>query len=210
MRGAVLAVVAVACLAIPGVSSAAKVGGEVFGAFNTHGMSDVNDALEASNLGAGTNFDDIKSGLTGGLAVRVWPTGTWMLSAGWEPLFLESTDDATSTTLNVDAQSFQATLAYFIPSMTPAKFGFGGGLGMYNIAGEQSSGGLSVDIEGSGVGFHLMGVTEMTVSPGFAVTGGLGWRWADIEIDDAAGQTADYSGVMARVGLSFYLPTPTP
>lgn len=210
MRGAVLAIVAVACLAIPGVASAAKVGGEVFGAFNTHGMSDVNDAFEASNQVLGTNFDEIKNGLTGGIAVRVWPTGNWMLSAAWEPLFLESSDDASSTTFNVDAQSFQATAGYFFPSMTPAKFGVGGGAGMYNIGGEVSDPGGSVDVSGSGVGFHLMGMTEMTVSPGFAVTGALGWRWADIEVDDAGGETADYSGVMARVGLSFYLPTPTP
>ena len=210
MRGAVLSIVAVACLAIPGVASAAKVGGEVFGAFNTHGMSDVNDAFEASNQVLGTNFDEIKNGLTGGIAVRVWPTGNWMLSAAWEPLFLESTDDASSTTFNVDAQSFQATAGYFFPSMTPAKFGVGGGAGMYNIGGEVSGPGGIVDVSGSGVGFHLMGLTEMTVSPGFAVTGALGWRWADIEVDDTNGETADYSGVMARVGLSFYLPTPTP
>lgn len=208
MRGAVLAMVAVACLAIPGVASAAKVGGEVFGAFNTHGMNDVNDALEASNLGFGTDFDDIKSGLTGGIAVRVWPTGNWMLSAAWEPLFLESNDDASSTTFNVDAQSFQATAGYFFPSMMPAKFGVGAGAGIYNISGEVSDPTGSVEVAGSGLGFHLMGMTEMTVSPGFAVTGGLGWRWADIEVDDANGSTADYSGVMARVGLSFYLPTP--
>jgi hypothetical protein len=209
MRGAVLAfVVAAACVAMPGVSAAANLGGEVFGAFNTHGMNDVNEALEATNSGLGTNFDEIKSGLTGGIAVRVWPTGNWMLMAAWEPLFLESSDDASATTFNVDAQSFQATAAYFFPSMTPAKFGFGGGAGLYNIAGEVSGSGGSVPMEGSGVGFHLMGMSEMTVSPGFAVTGGLGWRWAEVEVDDAGGQTADYSGVMARVGLAFYLPTP--
>jgi len=211
MRAAVLTVavlVAAACVAMPRVSAAANVGGEVFGAFNTHGMSDVNDALEATNALAGTNFDDIKSGLTGGIAVRVWPTGNWMLSAAWEPLFLESTDDASSTTFNMDAQTFQATAAYFFPTMTPAKFGFGGGAGLYNISGSVSDNTGSVDVEGSGVGFHVMGMTEMTVSPGFAVTGGLGWRWADIEIDNAGGSTADYSGMMARVGLAFYLPTP--
>jgi hypothetical protein len=195
-------------LAMPRVSAAANVGGEVFGAWNTHGMNDVNDALEDANLSAGTSFDEIKNGLTGGIGVRVWPSGNWMLSAAWEPLFLESTDDASATTLNVDAQSFQATAAYFFPTMTPTKFGFGGGAGLYNLAGENVSGGLSTDVEGSGMGFHLMGMTEMTVSPGFALTGTAGWRWADIEVDNGAGETADYSGLMARVGLAFYLPTP--
>ncbi len=209
MRGAVLAIlVAAACVAMPRTSAAAKVGGEVFGAFNTHGMSDVNDELAATNQLFGSNFSDIKSGLTGGIAARVWPSGNWMLMAAWEPLFLESTDDASGTTFNVDAQTYQATAAYFFPTMTPAKFGIGGGAGIYNISGEVSGGGGSSNIEGSGVGFHAMGMTEMTVSPGFAVTGSLGWRWADIEADNSGGQTVDYSGVMARVGLAFYLPTP--
>jgi len=211
MRRAVLSVaviVAAMCVAMPGVSSAANVGAEVYGAFNTHGMNDVNDAINASNQ-LGANFDEIKSGITGGLDVRVWPNGNLMLSAGWEPLFLETSDDASATTLNLDAQSFQGTVGYFFPTMMPAKFGIAGGLGLYNISGESSSGGLSAKIEGSGVGFHAMGMTEMTVSPGFAVTGSLGWRWADIEIDNTSPkQTADYSGVMARVGLAFYLPTP--
>jgi hypothetical protein len=208
MRGAVLAVlVAAACVAMPRVSAAANVGGEVFGAFNTHGMNDNNDGVSALNQG-GANFDEIKSGLTGGIAVRVWPMGSWMLSAAWEPLFLESSDGVSGDSFSMDAQTYQATVGFFFPTMTPAKFGIAGGAGMYNIAGEATSGSVTSKIEGSGVGFHAMGMTEMTVSPGFAVTGALGWRWADIEMDNSGGQTADYSGAMARVGLAFYLPTP--
>jgi hypothetical protein len=83
-------------------------------------------------------------------------------------------------------------------------------VGLYQLNGEYSDNTTpAVKQEGSGVGFHLMGLTEMTVSPGFAVTGGAGWRWADIEIDNTTPTaTTDYSGFMARVGLAFYLPTP--
>jgi hypothetical protein len=189
-------------------SSAARIGGQVFGAFNTHGMNDVNEAVDGLNALNGTNFDQIENGLTGGLAVMVWPTGNFMLSAAWEPLWLNTKDSASGSELKADANSFQATAGYFFPTLAPAKFGLAGGVGMYQLGGEFSDGITPASsIEGSGVGFHLMGLTEMTVSPGFAVTGGAGWRWADIEIDDDTA-TIDYSGFMARLGLAFYLPTP--
>ena len=52
-----------------------------------------------------------------------------------------------------------------------------------------------------------MGVGDWTMSPGFAVTGGLGWRFAGITIDNSANDSkVDYSGLMVRVGVAFYLP----
>jgi hypothetical protein len=178
----------------------------VFGAWNTHGMNDINDAIDAANQ-SGSNYDEIKSGLTGGIGLRVWPTSNWMIAASWEPLFAETSDDASGATTNLDAQSFQGTLGYFFPTLMPAKFGIAAGAGMYTLTGEESFGSSSLDLEGSTVGFHAMGMTEMTVGPGFALTGALGWRWAEVEIEDAS-IPADYSGLMARVGLAFYLPTP--
>jgi hypothetical protein len=53
-----------------------------------------------------------------------------------------------------------------------------------------------------------MGHGEWTVSPGFAITAGAGYRFADVEVDDVTPEvTVDYSGFMGRVGLAFYLPT---
>jgi len=189
-------------------SAAATFGGEVYGAFNTHGMSDVNDAITVFNQ-SGASFDEISNGLTGGLNVRFWPTENWMLSAGWEPLFLETEDPNSGTKMNFDANAFQVSGAYFFPSLTPAKWGIGAGLGIYQLNGEFTAPSTpAADLDGSGVGFHIMGLGEYTVSPGFAITGGAGWRIADIEIDNSSPKaTADYSGFMGRVGLAFYLPS---
>jgi hypothetical protein len=204
--GFALTVLIAAAVAFAAPSSAATFGGEVFGAFNTHGMNDVNDAIDAANA-SGATFDEVSNGLTGGLAVRVWPNANWMIAAGWEPIFLETEDAASSTTMNLDANSFQITGAYFFPTMQPAKWGIGAGLGMYQLAGEIADPSGSAEVEGSGVGFHFMGLGEYTVSPGFAITGGAGYRFADVEIDNTTPTTtADYTGFMGRVGLAFYLP----
>ena len=72
---------------------------------------------------------------------------------------------------------------------------------------------MSVDIGGSTVGFHFLGLTEWTPSPGFGVTGAIGYRVAKIDetefdgVKDPNSET-DYSGLMLRAGLAFYLPPP--
>jgi hypothetical protein len=193
---------------LPGAASAMTFGGEVFGAYNTYAMEDVNDVIDDANS-LGADFDEFGSGLTGGLGLRMWASPQFMLAAHWEPLFLETEDSG--TTINMDANSFQLTGGWFFPSTSNARYGIGGGLGYYTLGGEISDDtGTLAEADGSGVGFHLLGMGEWTMSPGFALTGGAGYRFADIEIDDAGGDTADYSGFMGRVGLAFYFPTSTP
>jgi hypothetical protein len=203
MKSKCLAVLFGSMLALmPLTAGAATIGGEVFGSFNTYGMEDVNDGLP-------TGADEIKSGIGGGLGLRMWPTGTWMLQGTWEPLFAETEDGG--DVLNVDGNSFQAGVAYFFPSTGNARYGLGAGVGYYMINGEFEDDGppaTTTDIEGNGVGFHVMGHGEWTVSPGFAITAGAGYRFADVEVDDVTPEvTVDYSGFMGRVGLAFYLPT---
>lgn len=192
--------------AVPVVASAATLGGEVFGAFNSYSMGDVNDALDASNQ-AGANFDEISSGITGGLALRMWANPNWMFAAGWEPLFAESKDDVTDTTIDAGGNSFQLTAGYFFPTATSAKYGIAAGLGYYSLNGEQSNPTTTTDVSGNSVGFHFLGMGEWTVSPGFAVTGGAGYRVADVTVDETSPESSvDYSGFMGRVGLAFYMP----
>jgi len=193
-----------ATAAFPYAVSAATFGGEVFGAYNTYSMEDVNDDIDALNA-AGGDFDKFGSGMTGGLGLRMWASPQFMLAAHWEPLFLE-TDDS-GVTLNADANSYQLTGGYFFPSTSNAKYGIGAGLGYYTLAGSIESPIGSTDADGSGVGFHVLGMGEWTVSPGFGITAGAGYRFADIEIDDSGGEKMDYSGFMGRVGLAFYLPS---
>jgi hypothetical protein len=72
MRGkkclvSLLLAVAVAAPAVP--AHAMTWGADVFGAFNTHSMGDVNDAIDASNA-SGSNFDKVNDSFGGGIGLR--------------------------------------------------------------------------------------------------------------------------------------------
>ena len=128
-----------------------------------------------------------------------------------------------SSKLNVDGNSFQFGGSYFLPSQGKGRIGFGGSIDYNRLSGEVSqsfvvtgatdtSGAFRGDLEGSGVGFHFHALGEWTVSPGFALTAALGYRIAKIDDTKLDGVSSnpkietDYSGVLARVGLAFYLP----
>ena len=198
---------------IAATASAATVGGEVFGAFSTVSMKDWNDRIVAPVNQGGGNMDEFSNGFGGGLGLRVWPNSKWMLSANWEPLFVSREEKVSGDKANLDANAFQATAGYFFPSSTPARFGLGAGIGYYSLGGEISStGNPDLKLEGSTVGFHVMGMMEWTVKPGFSFTGNAGYRVADIKDTKVDGQSAtpemstDYSGLMLRAGVAFYLP----
>lgn len=208
MRRMFVIMPAVLALSMAGPAAAeTTIGGEVFGAFNTYAMNDWNDLIDAANTG-GAELDQVSGGITGGLGARMWTNPNLMLSLVWEPLFLETEDS--NQALNLDGNSFQLGFAYFFPSQTKAKYGLGAGLGLYSVSGEATeTGEPDLELEGTGVGFHLMGHGEWTVSPGFAVTAGAGYRVAEIELDEPVGFSgipdADYSGFMGRLGLALYL-----
>ena len=209
VKYSLLVLVAVAVLAAPGLASGATVGGEVFGALNTYNMDDMNNAIDAANA-LGSNFDELSSGFTGGLGVRIWTSPNWMLSATWEPLFLETESSVTGETWNLDANSLQFGAAYFFPRATPWKAGIGAGVGFYSISGEVTDPAATPTtsaVQGAGPGFHVMALSEWPASPSFSVTAGAGYRKADIEVDNST-STANYSGFTARLGLAFYLPVP--
>ena len=196
----------------PTLALAGSFGAEVFGSFNTYSMQDVNDAIDASNSSTASNFDNLSNGISGGLGVRMLANPNWMFSATWEPLFLETKSDATNETLNLDANAFSVNGTYFFQSKNPsAKYGIGAGVGYYSLGGKDEISGptpSSTKIEGSGPGFQFSGVAEWTMSPGFAVTGGAGYRVASIEVDKSSPKyNADYSGFTGRLGVAFYLPS---
>jgi hypothetical protein len=204
------AATAVAFAAAP--ASAVTWGGEVFGAFNTHSMSDWNDLIVAPINQGGGNMDDFGTGFGGGLGLRVWPSPNFMIAGTWEPLFVTQEEKVTGTDFKVNGNSFQATGYYFFPTTSQAKFGIGAGAGFYSISGEITGVGGG-DLTGSTVGFHFLGTGEFTVSPGFAVTGSAGYRIAnvsDTKLDDVSSNPefeTDYSGLMLRAGLAFYMPS---
>jgi hypothetical protein len=203
------AVAAMALAAAPAL--AMTVGGEVFGAFDTHSMSDWKDVTDAANASGG-NIDDPTSSFGGGIGLRMWPNSNWMLAATWEPIFLTREEKVSGEDLKLDANSFQGTVGYFFPTTGPGKFGIGAGIGYYSMNGEITGPGGG-DLTGSTVGFHVMGMGEWTVSPGFAITGGAGYRVAkisDTKFNDQSSDPefeTDYSGLMLRAGLAFYMPS---
>jgi len=211
-KSAYTILLAMACVvAMAATASAATVGGEVFGAINTHSMKDWNDRIVAPANQAGGNMDKFGSGYSGGLGMRVWPNSTWMLSATWEPLFVSREEKVSGDKANLNANAFEATAGYFFPSHTPAKFGLAAGVGYYSLNGQIEST-TDLKLEGSTVGFHVMGMTEWTVRPGFALTGTAGYRVAKISDTKVQNTSAspelatDYSGLMLRAGVAFYLP----
>lgn len=215
IRKSVLTILlAIGCVtAIAAPAAAANVGGEVFGAFNTHSMSDWNERVVAPANQAGGNMDEFSNGYGGGLGLRMWPNSNWMVSATWEPLFVSREEKVSGDVAKLNANAFEATAGYFFPTSSQARFGLGAGLGIYSLAGEiTSSSSTDIKLEGSTVGFHLMGLMEWTVRPGFAVTGNAGYRIANIKDTQVDNQSAtpelatDYSGLTLRAGLAFYLP----
>jgi len=214
---AVLVALSLFAMAVaPSLAAAGTFGVEAYGSFNTYSMKDVNDGIAAANL-AGSNFDDVSKGLSGGLGLRMWANQNWCLAANWEPLRASTESATTSEKFNVNANTFGVSGTYFLPSATNARYGFGAGLGYYSIGGKAEDPTGSADIEGSGVGFDFHGTGEWSINKQFSFAGTAGYRLANVEMKDTAGNnlqtasgsnaTADYSGFMGRVGLVMYFPS---
>jgi len=190
---------------------AAMFGGEVYGQFNTHTLGDWNDLIdEANNMGA--NFDNVTTSFSGGIGARMWASPNVMISAAWEPLFPSTEDQGTEVKLTANA--ILGTVAYFFPTAGNGKYGIGGGVGFYSLSGKITEpGNPDLELKGNTVGFHVLGLAEWIVSPGFGVTAGAGYRVANIGDTELDGMSSDpktetdYSGFMGRAGLVFYLPS---
>jgi hypothetical protein len=203
-----------AAVAVPAVPAHAMTwGADVFGAFNTHSMGDVNDAIDNSNSNLGTNYDNVNNSFGGGIGLRVKPNASWMFEGTWEPLFPSTEDkNVSGDKINLNANSFQLTGTYWLPSQATNKFGIAAGLGYYTLNGKIEQVGFpNVDVSGTGVGFHILGTGEWEVSPGFGFFGSAGYRMAkidDTQFDDQSTDPkseTDFSGFTARAGLAFYM-----
>ena len=195
-------------------AAAANWGGEFFGAYSTHSMKEWHDRIVAPANQSGGDMEEFGSGYGGGLGVRMWPNSNWMVSATWEPLFVSSEEKVSGDEAKLNANAFEATAGYFFPSSSQTRFGIGAGLGIYHLDGEvTSTSGNSVKLDGSTVGFHIHGLMEYALRPGFAITGNAGYRIANIadtKIDNTSVTpdelSTDYSGLALRAGFAFYLP----
>ena len=213
-KSALAILLTISCaIVIAAPAAAATYGGEVVGAFSTHTMKDWNDRVVAPANQSGGDMQEFGTGYGGGLGVRMWPNSAWMISASWEPLYVSREEKVSGDVAKLNANAFEATAGYFFPTSSQARFGLGAGLGVYQLAGEVTSNSSSdIKLEGSTVGFHVMGLAEWNVKPGFALTGNAGYRVANIKDTKVDNQSAtpaletDYSGLMLRAGVAFYLP----
>ena len=116
-RSFVVLLLAAACVAsTAGGATAMTVGGEVFGAFNTHSMQQWNDDIVAPINELGGNMDEFGNAFSGGLGLRMWPNTNWMVAATWEPLFNTKKESVTNLEFNLNANAFEATAGYFFPA----------------------------------------------------------------------------------------------
>lgn len=195
-----------ASIFVVGPAQAGMVWGvEVFGGWNSFAMSDFNDSLASVNQALGTSFPDIKSGASGGLALRLWPTEQLLLRAVLEGILAETDDSGVK--FDVGPGAFTVSGTYFFPSETKVRFGLGAGVGSYTVAGKIEGPGGKLDTGGNGVGVQGMGEIMIPFTERVSLSGMLGYRHAkvsDLTFDKMRTNTeVDYSGAIVRVGFAY-------
>jgi hypothetical protein len=197
-----------------------------FAGYHSYSMSDLNDEVIAPiNLvlsGTGYSMDKITSGIGFGGGIRYRTPGKLTIGVDYERLdgSSELKVPGGSFKISTPADAVSATLVYFFPSTSKARFGLGGGLGYYSSSGEAkvydstTQQEQSESLEGSGVGVHGVGAMDLTLSPVAHLEANIGYRYAkttDLTIAGTKAQTSsgddaklDWSGLLTRVGFTFY------
>ena len=209
-----LAIGLLALASLPSMARGAsdlRMGGEVFGACDSHAMVFWNEDLELANA-AGGRFNAIHRDLTGGIAARVTLTQRWRFRMAWEALRLDSKDDATGRRLNFDGDALMLDAAYLFPTTRRIGYGLSAGVGHYALHGYRANAGRkNADLSGSTWGGQVQALAEWSIESPLTLAGALGYRvarLADTRVDgrslDPKVET-DYSGPMLRIGLAFDL-----
>ena len=197
-----------------------------FVGYHTYSMSDLNDEVIAPiNVvltGTGYSMDKITSGIGFGGGIRYRTAGNLAFGLDYERLdgSSELNVPGGSFKISTPADAVSATVVYYFPSASKARFGLGGGLGLYTSSGEAKvydSTTLqeeSESLEGSGFGVHGVGAMDLALSPVAHLEANVGYRYAKTSDLKIAGQkavtssgddaTLDWSGLLTRVGLTFY------
>lgn len=224
----VLAVGAMLGIGLVPAEAANQFGVSVFGGFQTYSMEDVNDDIQAANAFLGTNFDEVSDGAGYGAGLRMRTSGPVTFSLDYMRLTGSTSDSGDDGIIAYDidydlpANAIVLGATYLFPSESRARFGLSGGIGYYmadaSLHAMVSDGSTTevLDAEGSGngVGFHGAGTVDVLLSPVVHLEASLGYRVAksgDLEVDypDGTGETwqdyqVDWSGLMSKVGFSFY------
>lgn len=192
-------------------------------------MSDVNNEIMAINnatIGTGiARMNEVNNGFGYGGGIRGVFEDRFFLAVDYERLTSSSEPNVSGLKLKYDLPSHAivASAAYLFPGRGNLRFGLGGGLGYYRAGGaaislDATEAGIPAqvqgDVEASGVGGHAVGILDMALAPAVHLEAMSGFRFAntgdvklkvsgspDVTID---GYSLDWSGLIARAGLSFY------
>jgi len=196
-----------------------------FGGYQTYDMADVNEAMQStlsSYPGSRADKKEIESGAGFGGGIRIWTSERVFVSLDFQRLLASNSGSgpyAGSTytvDLNVPASSVVGGVGYVLLDRRPLRFALTGGGGYYLTTGEIVTRGPGANdrsnLEGSGFGFHGMGLILAPVTRGLDVELAGGYRYAkttDVtrggyRVRNADGSLAqiDWSGFTGRAGLS--------
>ena len=191
-----------------------------YGAWSGYSMGDVNRDIgdfNAELAGTGYSMDEITNGFGFGALLGVDLNPQFAVGVAAEHLLASTDFTAEGVTLTYDlpANTFCAFGEYRLPTEGTLGFRLGAAAGLVATSGSlelivPGLGGGSADVTGTGPMFQFYGTGEMWSTPQLAVTATLGYRYANVSELDVAGITlrkfgADYSGILARAGLKFYL-----
>src|SRR6267142_1195396 len=211
----------------PSSNAPARVGLAVFGGYQTYSMSDLNDAIARPGTffpGSTVSAGDIKRGGGYGLGLRLWPSERIQLAFDGSRLVAKTTGSAVfqgtpyDGELSAPATAITGTLTYLFPVSDRLGLGLGAGGGYYVSTGKATATGsgqnYSSDLNGSGLGFHSLGVADILLTRRLHAEIGAGYRRAkttDVEVAGATLHNADgsksqidWSGFMSRAGLTIY------
>ena len=197
-----------------------------FGSYQRYDMADVNEAMRttlAAFPGSTAEKDEIDSGAGFGAGLRIWPRPRLFFSLEAQRLLASNSGSGPylgstyAVDLNVPATSITLGLGYVFFERERLRLALSGGGGYYVCSDKLDVSGPGLDahtdLEGSGFGFHGMGHVLARLASRLDLEVGGGYRRAkttDVTSDgarirnsDGSLATIDWSGVMARAGLSF-------
>ncbi|TMQ55856.1 MAG: hypothetical protein E6K74_01970 [Candidatus Eisenbacteria bacterium] len=209
---------------VSGAWAARSVAISAFGSYQTYDMADVNDAMQStlsSYPGSSADKESIESGAGFGGGIRIWTSERVFVSLEFQRLLASNSGSgpyAGSTytvDLDVPASSVVGAVGYVLLDRRPLRFALAGGAGYYLTTGEFVTRGPGVNdrssLEGSGFGFHGMGLILAQVARGLDVELAGGYRYAKttdvtsggyrIRNTDGSLAQIDWSGFTGRAGL---------
>lgn len=218
-------------LALCGATSAPAAGRtrhvtvHAFGGYQKYDMADVNEAMRTTLQaypGSRADKDKIGSGAGYGGGFRIWIGNRVFVPLEFQRLVASNSGSgpyagqAYTVNLNVPAVTLTTGAGYVFLDRRPLRLAFSGGTGYYVCTGAIVTRGPGLndrsDLEGSGFGFHGMGIVLTRLSGRVDLELDGGYRFARTTDITSGGQRIrksdgslaqiDWSGITGRAGLS--------